>query len=110
MMRARNLYYLLIRLLPETDPKCIVSVEGCKIFSYIAIESLDGSSFGFNCHWRKGYQDFIRSDMPGLEVVSAHIEVLDHFPVHTDRYEALIFVKWEIVVTSTVVVVVVVIG
>ena len=48
--------------------------------------------------------------MPGLEVVSAHIEVLDHFPVHTDRYEALTFVKREIVVTATVVVVVVVIS
>lgn len=88
----------------------IVSVEGCKIFSYITIESLDGSSFGFNCHRRKGYQDFIRSDMPGLKIVSAHIEVFDHFPVHENRYKTFSVKKREIIVTATVVVVVVVIG
>lgn len=48
--------------------------------------------------------------MPGLKVVSAHVEVFDHFPIHTNRYEALARVQWEIVVTATIVVVVVVIG
>ena len=56
------------------------------------------------------YQNLIRSDMPGLKVVLAHIEVFHHFPVHTDWYEAFSQMKWEIVVTATVVVVVVVIG
>lgn len=48
--------------------------------------------------------------MPGLKVVLAHIKVLHHFPVHTDWYEAFFRLKWEIVVTATVVVVVVGVG
>lgn len=48
--------------------------------------------------------------MPGLKVVLAHIEVFHHFPVHADWYEAFSRLKWEIVVTATVVVVVVVVG
>ena len=88
----------------------LVNVEGCKIFSYIAVETFDGSNFCFKRHRCKGYQDFIRSDMPGLEIISAHIEVLDHFPVHENRYETFSVKKREIVVTATVVVVVVVIS
>ena len=48
--------------------------------------------------------------MPGLKVVLAHIEVFHHFPVYADWYEAFSRLKWEIVVTATVVVVVVVVG
>ena len=58
----------------------------------------------------KCYQNLVRSDMPGLKVVLAHIKVLHHFPVHTDWYEAFFRLKWEIVVTATVVVVVVGVG
>ena len=47
--------------------------------------------------------------MPGLKVVSAHIEVLDHFPVYTNWYEAFSLMKGKIVVTAAVIVVVVVI-
>lgn len=54
--------------------------------------------------------NLVRSDMPGLKIVLAHIEVFHHFPVYTDWYEAFSRIKWEIVVTATVVVVVVVVG
>lgn len=55
-------------------------------------------------------KDFVRSDAPGLKIVSAHAEVLDHFPVYMNRYQAFALVQWEIVETATVVVVVAVIG
>lgn len=48
--------------------------------------------------------------MPGLKVVLAHIEVFHHFPVHADWYEAFSRIKWEVAVTATIVVVVIVVG
>ena len=66
--------------------------------------------FDTKSYVRKSNQYFVRSDMPGLKVVLEHIEVFHHFPVHADWYEAFSRLKWEIVVTATVVVVVVVVG
>lgn len=48
--------------------------------------------------------------MPGLKVISAHIKVLDHFPVYSNGYQAFARVQREIVETATVIVVMVVIG
>ena len=80
------------------------------MFSDIRVELLKGSRLVRNFNRSKCYQNLVRSDMPGLKIVLAHIEVFHHFPVYTDWYEAFSRIKWEIVVTATVVVVVVVVG
>jgi hypothetical protein len=85
-------------------------MEGCKVLTYITIEALDGSRLVRNCYRSKCYQNFVGTNMPGLKVVLAHIEVFYHFPVYTDWYKAFSLMKREIVVTATVVVAVVVIG
>ena len=46
--------------------------------------------------------------MPSFKIILAHIEVLDHFPVYADWYEAFSFMKRKVVVTATVIVVVVI--
>ena len=83
-------------------------MEGCEVFAYIPIEGLDGCLFCLNCYRCKGNEDFVRSDVPGLKVVPAHIEVLDHFPIYTNGYKAFALVQWEIVVTATIVIIVIV--
>jgi hypothetical protein len=83
-------------------------MEGCKVLTHITIEALDGSRLLHNCYGSKCYQNFVRSDMPGFKIISAHIEVLYHLPIDTNWYETFSLMRWEIVVTATIVVVVVV--
>lgn len=111
MKQVQNLCYLLMMLLPGTDLRKVYRQYGrTRSIRVHHDKGLDGCLFCLNCYRCKGNEDFIRSDVPGLKVISAHIEMLDHFPVDTNRHQTFARVQREIAVTATVVVVVVVIG